>query len=98
MNSFIKSVCTIVRLWTILIVHLTCRIVRRGWAMSSRLAAHLQYHTLPTVGRRIRQAYARTAPVIGRLIHTLRDRTVHLIADVARRFRRQSTDACKAAA
>jgi hypothetical protein len=98
MNSFTKSVCTFVRLWTIFIVHLACRIVRRGWAMSLRLVAHLQYHTLPAVGRRVRQAYARVAPVIARVIHNLRVRAALLLADVARRFRRQPTDACKAAA
>ena len=112
MTALIKSVCTYVLLGAIFLFDLSCRIVRRGWALSRELLAHLRFHTAPRLGRLTRQAYARiapqfrlllrhvraqTVPRIGRLLHKLCARTVLLIGLVVRRIRRQPAGDSKAA-
>ena len=97
MTAFIKTVCTNVLIVAIFLFRLIWHIIRRGWALSSRLLAHLRFQTAPRVGRLIRQAYARIAPVIGRLLHELCARTVLLIGNFVRRIRRQPAGDSKVA-
>jgi hypothetical protein len=97
MTAFIKTLCTNVLLVAIFLFRLICHVARRGWALSSRLLAHLRLHTAPRIGRLIRRAYVRVALVIGRVLPELCVRTVLLIGHVVRRIRRQPAGDSKVA-